>query len=107
MLEFGWQMPQCADSVEKHVMQDQLLLPLGTKSHQWEGFCLFLVVFVCHGKLLLLHATGQHHKTQPNLCALKGMQPLLLMQPVIWFALGIIALVKFSLGKICLLSAVR
>lgn len=28
---------------------------------------------------------------------------LLLMQPVIWFALGIIALVKFSLGKLCLL----
>lgn len=44
-------MPQHHDGNDKPVMLDKLSLPLGTESYQWKGFCLFLVVSICHGEL--------------------------------------------------------
>lgn len=67
----------------------------GTKSHQWQGFCLFLVVTLCNGKFSL--STNWHWHIA--ICVKHTYELQSAMQPVIWLLLGIIALVKISLGK--------
>lgn len=83
-------------------MSDNLLASHpGAKNHQWERFCLFLVVTLCIGTSNTCCIINAGFRFDPNI--LKGLA----LQPVVWVLLGVIALVKISVGMAIIVEGAR
>ncbi len=82
-------------------MAAQAIFPsAGAEADQQKGLCMLLVVPVHHGMMIRkLRCCTTNLISRGCLLLLLAIHNVLLLQPVVWGLLGIIALVKISVGE--------